>query len=275
MAGVQDSALAIAVSQAGGVGSLPCAMLSSTALREELESVKSAGLATYNLNFFCHKSPKADELREARWRQALSPYFREYAIDPAHITPGQGRVPFCAATLEIIEPYKPPIISFHFGLPSRECVDTIRSWGGQLWSTATTADEASWLADNGATAVIAQGIEAGGHRGMFRTEDLCTQLETMALLAAIQRTVTIPVIAAGGIASPEHIRQAIAAGAWAAQLGTAYLCCNETTTSPLHRRLLQSPASQSTQVTNLLSGCLLYTSPSPRDRTRSRMPSSA
>lgn len=254
MAGVQDSALAIAVSQAGGVGSLPCAMLSSNALHEELESIKSAGVTSYNLNFFCHQSPKPDEPREARWRNALSRYFLEYEIDPVKIVAGPGRVPFSAATLELIEPYKPPIVSFHFGLPNRESVDTIRSWGGQLWSSATTADEASWLADNGATAVIAQGIEAGGHRGMFRTEDLSAQLETVPLLAAIRRTVAIPVIAAGGIASPEHIRKIIAAGAWAVQLGTAYLCCNEAKTSPLHRSLLQSPASPPTQVTNLLSG---------------------
>lgn len=254
MAGVQDSALAIAVSQAGGVGSVPCAMLSAHALLEELESIKSAGITSYNLNFFCHESPKPDERKEARWRHALSRYFRQYDIDPASIVSGPGRVPFCETTLELIAPYRPPIVSFHFGLPDRKSVDSILSWGGQLWSTATTTDEANWLADNGVTAVIAQGIEAGGHRGMFRTDDLSTQLETTALLAAIQRTVAVPLIAAGGIAGPEHVRKMIAAGAWGVQLGTAYLCCNEAKTSRLHRSLLQSPSRQPTQLTNLLSG---------------------
>ncbi|MFK8041111.1 NAD(P)H-dependent flavin oxidoreductase, partial [Congregibacter sp.] len=254
MAGVQGSALTIAVSTAGGVGSLPCAMLSSEMLAQELETIKASGIAAYNLNFFSHQPPQADERQEARWRNALTRYFMEYELDPTNIPNGASRTPFSDEALELISAYQPPIVSFHFGLPKREHVEAIKSWNGQVWSSATTVDEALWLADHGADAVIAQGIEAGGHRGMFLSRDLSTQLETLDLVAALQTAVSAPVIAAGGISTPEQVRAAMDGGAQAVQLGTAYLLCKEAKTSRIHHRMLRSRRSSQTQLTNLFSG---------------------
>ncbi|WOJ97902.1 nitronate monooxygenase [Congregibacter brevis] len=254
MAGVQDSALTVAVSSVGGVGSLPCAMLSREMLAQELQTIKASGIATYNLNFFSHQPPQPDERQEARWRNALARYFMEYELDPTSIPDGPSRRPFCDEALELISPYQPPIVSFHFGLPKREHVEAIKSWKGQVWSSATTVDEALWLADHGVDAVIAQGIEAGGHRGMFLNRDLSTQLETLDLVAAIQNAVSVPVIASGGISTPEQVRAAMDVGAQAVQLGTTYLLCKEAKTSRIHRNLLRSPRSSNTQLTNLFSG---------------------
>jgi nitronate monooxygenase len=254
MAGVQDSTLTIAVCMSGAIGSLPCAMLSSQALVRELDSIISAGCRLYNLNFFCHKQPPVDQQRESKWRSALDQYYREYRVQPESNVGGAARQPFTADTLELIRPYRPPIVSFHFGLPEREWIDQIKSWGGMIWSSATTLEEALWLEQHGADAVIAQGVEAGGHRGMFLTDDLSTQTGTARLVEVIRDEVSLPVIAAGGIASPGSVRQLIENGAWAVQIGTAYLCCLETRTSPVHRRLLGSEYATSTQLTNLFSG---------------------
>ncbi|MEE4280196.1 MAG: nitronate monooxygenase [Halieaceae bacterium] len=254
MAGVQDSALTLAVSEAGALGSLACAMLSSDALQSELDAIQSAGCRNYNLNFFCHSAADADAQREARWRQALDPYYREYGIAPDVVAGGAGRAPFCAATLDLIQPYRPPVVSFHFGLPRHEWIDAIKAWGGSVWSTATTVEEARWLESHGADAVIAQGVEAGGHRGMFLTRDLSSQTGTVELLASILEAVSIPVIAAGAIASPDAVRDAIDSGAWAVQAGTAYLCCSEAKTTPLHRQLLEGEGQPPTELTNVFSG---------------------
>lgn len=254
MAGVQDSKLAIAVARAGGVGSLPCAMLPKEVLVAELERIQAAGISAYNLNFFCHRQPEVDAERERLWKQALEPYYREFEVDRGSIAPGPGRQPFCAQILEAIRPFRPPIVSFHFGLPERAFVDAIHAWGGQVWSTATTLEEALWLEAQGADAVIAQGLEAGGHRGMFLTEDLASQRELQSLLSDLVNALSVPVLAAGGIASPEQCRSALQRGAWAAQVGTAYLCCDEATTSDLHRAYLLDYRAHDTQVTNLFSG---------------------
>ncbi|WP_439105471.1 NAD(P)H-dependent flavin oxidoreductase [Congregibacter sp.] len=254
MAGVQNSALTIAVSTAGGVGSLPCAMLSSEMLAQELETIKASGIAAYNLNFFSHQSPQRDKRQDARWRNALARYFMEYELDPTNIPRGPTRSPFSDEALELISAYQPPIVSFHFGLPAREHVEAIKSWNGQIWSSATTVDEALWLVDHGVDAVIAQGIEAGGHRGMFLSRDLSTQKETLDLVAAVRNAVSVPVIASGGISTPEQVRTAMDAGAQAVQLGTTYLLCKETKATSIHRRMLKNPKASNTQLTNLFSG---------------------
>lgn len=254
MAGVQDSLLTIAVSNAGGVGSLPCAMLSPQQLEQELDKIREAAIETYNLNFFCHRAPEPDPERESQWHQLLAPYFREFGVDPSAIPSGPGRMPFSADTLELLRPIRPPIVSFHFGLPAAEWIEAIKAWGGQVWSSATTMQEAKWLKLHGADAVIAQGIEAGGHRGMFLTEDLATQKGTGELLDSLLTEIDVPVIAAGGIANPERVKQLLEHGAWAVQLGTAFLCCEEALTSPMHKAKLLGPVDQRTALTNLLSG---------------------
>ena len=254
MAGSQGSALAIAVSNAGGLGSLPCAMLGLDQIRAELQGDHRGNLKPYNVNFFVHKQPAPDPAREDAWLKLLAPYLAEHGIDPASIQAGPQRVPFDDAAADVLEEFKPPIVSFHFGLPSDALVKRVKSWGSKILSSATTLDEARYLEAHGVDAIIAQGYEAGGHRGMFLTEDLSTQVGTFALVQQIVRAVKVPVIAAGGIADAKGVKAAMALGAAAAQVGTAYLFCPEATTNPLHRAALKSDAAQTTAVTNLFTG---------------------
>lgn len=254
MAGVQNSALALAVCRAGGLGSLPCAMLGADALRTELERLQREAAGPWNLNFFAHQTPSGDEAREQAWRTALAPYYAEFGLDINAITAGAGRRPFDAETLELISAYRPPVVSFHFGLPEAAMIERIKGWGGKVLSSATTVAEGRWLQANGADAVIAQGLEAGGHRGHFLSTDVSLQMGTFALLPQLVAALDIPVIAAGGIADAHGVAAALALGAAGVQVGTAYLLCPEATTSALHRAALQSEAAQHTALTNLFSG---------------------
>lgn len=254
MAGSQGSALAIAVCDAGGLGSLPCAMLAPDAMRNELAAITRATTRPYNVNFFCHQQPTPDPARQRAWLDLLSPYFAEFGIDPDSIATGPGRAAFNADAADVLEPFKPPFVSFHFGLPSDDLVARVKSWGSKIISSATTADEARYLEAHGADAVIAQGSEAGGHRAMFLTADLDTQIGTLTLVQQIVDAVGIPVIAAGGIADASGVAEVVAAGATAAQAGTAYLFCPEATTNPLHRAALKSEAARTTAITNLFTG---------------------
>lgn len=253
MAGVQTSALALAVDRAGGLGSLPCAMLTPEALCQELRHL-SQEARCYNLNFFCHTSPQPDAKAEMRWRQCLAPYYAEYAINPDKIPAGPGRAPFSREIADLIEPFQPPVLSFHFGLPEPHLLQRVKNWGTYVMSSATTVEEARWLVAHGADAVIAQGWEAGGHRGMFLSDDLNEQLSTLALLPQIVDAVEVPVIAAGGIATPAGVRAALALGAAAVQIGTAYLLTDQATTSPLHRQALKHGQQSATALTNLFTG---------------------
>ncbi len=254
MAGVQDSALAIAVCSAGGLGSLPCAMLAPAALRRELEKLRSGTDQPYNVNFFCHTPPLPEPAREAAWRQALRPYHAEYGIDTEAIPAGPGRMPFDDDAADLLAEFMPPVVSFHFGLPSPQLLARVRAWGAKVVSSATTVDEARWLEARGVDLIVAQGVEAGGHRGMFLSDDLGTQLDTATLLPQILRAVRVPVVAAGGITDARGVAAALALGAVGAQVGTAYLLCPEATTSALHRAALQSPAATHTALTNLFTG---------------------
>ncbi len=254
MAGAQGSALAIAVCNAGGLGALPCAMLAPDAIRAEIAAVRASTLAPFNLNFFCHASPVPDEAREARWRSSLAPYHREYGIDAGSIPAGAGRVPFDATTAALVEALRPPVVSFHFGLPGEALLARVRATGARILSSATTVDEARWLASRGVDAIIAQGLEAGGHRGHFLDHDLTRQLGTFALLPQVVAAVDVPVIAAGGIATAEGVAAAMAFGAAGVQVGTAFLLCHEASTNALHRAALASPDAAHTALTNLFTG---------------------
>lgn len=254
MAGVQGSALAIAVSNAGGLGSLPCAMLAPDAMRQEIAAIRAQTDRPFNVNFFCHAQPESSSQRDAAWRDALAPYFRELGLDPEAPVSGAPRRPFDAEAADILEEFRPPVVSFHFGLPSSALLDRVRGWGARILSSATTVDEALWLEAHGAHAVIAQGLEAGGHRGIFLGADLTTQMGTLALVRQVVRAVKIPVIAAGGIADAEGVAAAMALGASGVQVGTAYLLCPEAKTSALHRKALQSEDARVTAVTNVFTG---------------------
>jgi nitronate monooxygenase len=254
MAGVQASALAIAVSRAGGLGALPCAMLTPDGMREEIATIAAATDRAFNVNFFCHEPPTPDAAREAAWRETLAPYYREFGIDAAAIRPGPGRAPFDAVAAAVIEAAKPAVVSFHFGLPSADLLGRVRATGARIVASATTVEEARWLEARGVDAIIAQGVEAGGHRGIFLSDDLTTQIGTFALVPQIVRAVRVPVIAAGGIADAAGVRAVLSLGAALAQVGTAFLRCPEATTSALHRAALASDAARHTALTNVFTG---------------------
>lgn len=254
MAGVQGAALAVAVSNAGALGSLPCAMLTPATLAQELSAIRAQTERPFNVNFFCHAPPLPDEQRESAWRAALAPYYAELGIDPSKVPAGPGRAPFTHEAAEALAAFKPPVVSFHFGLPSEALIARVRSWGSKVIASATTVAEARWLAARGVDAVIAQGVEAGGHRGMFLTDDLTTQVGTLALVRQVVNAVELPVIAAGGIADAHGVRAALALGAAAVQVGTAYLLCPEATTSAVHRAALKNETARHTALTNLFTG---------------------
>ena len=253
MAGVQNAKLAVAVCEAGGLGSLPCAMLSAELLKSELDYLSQHTDKPYNLNFFCHQTPDYTLAQQTAWHNLLTPYFDEFAVDVSQFTRNASRQPINQQIIDIIAPYTPAVVSFHFGLPSREIVSQIKAWGGTVLSSATTLDEARWLQANGADAVIAQGIEAGGHRGHFLSMDLSLQPTTAQLVRECVE-LEIPVIAAGGICSAEDVAQYQALGVSAVQVGSAYLLCEEATTSALHREVLKTAKPDSTELTTLFSG---------------------
>lgn len=255
MAGVQDSALATAACLAGGLGSLPCAMLGAAARRDEVAALAAGAQGRpFNVNFFCHVPPAPDHAREAAWRVALAAYYDEFGIDATAIAPGPGRAPFDSEAAALVEAFRPPVVSFHFGLPAPELLARVKASGAKVLASATTVDEARWLESHGADGVIAQGAEAGGHRGIFLSEDLTTQAGTLSLVPQIVRAVRLPVIAAGGIADARGVAAALALGAVAAQVGTAYLLCPEATTSAVHRAALANDGVRHTALTNLFTG---------------------
>jgi nitronate monooxygenase len=254
MAGANLSDMVIAVSEAGGLGSLPCALLSVDKAREELSRIRQKTSKPISVNFFCHRAPVLDPEREAAWKQRLKDYYVELGLDPALPTPPSARAPFDEAFLGLVEEFRPEVVSFHFGLPRQDLLSRVKETGAKVLSSATTVDEARWLEHEGCDAIIAQGFEAGGHRGLFLTDDISTQVGTMALVPQVVDAVGVPVIAAGGIADARGIVAAFALGASAVQIGTAYLFTPEATISPVHRQALKDAGAEKTALTNLFTG---------------------
>jgi len=254
MAGAVDADLAAEVSAAGGLGSLPCAMITPQQLRDRLATIRARTDKPVNVNFFCHPAPALNNAREARWRDRLKPYYQELGIDPSAPVPSSNRAPFDAAFCAVIEDLKPQVVSFHFGLPAADLLRRVKAAGCLVISSATTAAEAVWLEQRGVDAVIAQGYEAGGHRGMFLTDNLAAQVGTFALVPQIADAVKVPVIAAGGVGDARGIAAAFALGASGVQIGTAYLHCPEAKISALHRAALKSVRDDGTAMTNLMTG---------------------
>lgn len=254
MAGVTGSAMAIAVAKGGGLASLPCAMLTHEQIREEVAIFRQHSQGPLNLNFFCHTPPPFDAERAERWKEALQPYYQELGADYDAPTPVSNRAPFDEVGCALIESLRPEVVSFHFGLPQAALLQRVRATGARIISSATTVDEAIWLEAHGCDAIIAMGYEAGGHRGMFLSDQLHTQVGTLALVPQIVDAVKVPVIAAGGIADGRGIAAAFMLGASAVQVGTAYLFCPEAKVSkPYHRALREAKDSQ-TALTNLFTG---------------------
>lgn len=245
--------LALAVAEAGGLGSLGCAALTPDRIRADVAAFRSRSKKPLNLNFFCHEESPQDPERDAAWLKRISPYFAELGAAPPPLPLPRGHAPFGEAECAAIEELRPEIVSFHFGLSSPELLARVKRTGCKIIGTATTRREAVWLAERKVDAIIAQGAEAGGHRGMFLETDVATQVGTFALVRAIAEAVEVPVIAAGGIADGRGIAAALLLGASAVQIGTAYLTCPESTISDLHRRALADPTRE-TAITNVLTG---------------------
>ena len=257
VAGAMDWELAAEAAEAGALGSLPCAMLSADQVREQMAKIRARTKKPINLNFFCHTPPELNNAREAQWRERLAPYYRELGIDPAAPVPSSNRAAFNATFCDVVEEVKPEVVSFHFGLPEPDLVKRVKAMGALIMSSATTAAEARWLEARGVDAVIAQGNEAGGHRGLFLTDDtddIATQAGTFALVPQIVDAVKLPVIAAGGVTDARGIAAAFALGAAGAQIGTAYLWCPEAKISAPHRAALKSARDDGTALTNLMTG---------------------
>ena len=254
MAGAMDWELAAAAAEASALGSLPCAMLNGEQIREQMAKIRARTKKSINLNFFCHRPPVLNNAREARWRERLAPYYRELGIDPAAPVPSSNRTAFDSAMCDVVEEIRPEVVSFHFGLPEPKLLDRVKAAGLPAMSSATTSAEARWLESHGVDAIIAQGCEAGGHRGIFLTDDVATQAGTFALVPQIVDAVKVPVVAAGAITDARGIAAAFALGAAGAQLGTAYLWCPEAKISAPHRAALNSARDDGTALTNLMTG---------------------
>ena len=254
MAGVVDAELVIAAAQGGALGSLPCALLTAEKAREQVKIIRQRISAPLNMNFFCHTPTGADASRDARWKQRLEAYYREFGLDPATPVNAANRAPFDAAMCAVVEELKPQVVSFHFGLPDQALLGRVKAAGCIVVGCATIVREAIWLEENGADVIIAQGAEAGGHRGMFLTRNIAEQPGTFALVPQVVDAVKVPVIAAGGVADGRGIAAAFALGAAGVQIGSAYLRCPESRVIALARSTLAQARDDSTVITNVLTG---------------------
>jgi len=254
MAGSAFSDMVVAVSEAGGLVSLACPLLSVEQARQELETIRRKTLRPINVNFFCHQRPRGDPAREMNWRRRLEAYYVQMGLDHNAIVLSSNRAPFDDKMCDLVVEFHPEVVSFHFGLPDRDLLARVRRTGAKIVSSATSVDEARWLEDQGCDAIVTQGYEAGGHRGMFLTQEIFTQVGTMALVPQVVDAVTVPVIAAGGIADARGIVAAFALGAAAVQIGTAYLHCPEAQISPIYRQALKDVKDDETAITNVFTG---------------------
>lgn len=254
MAGNTTPEMVMAVSEAGGLGSLACAQYTLQQAREAVATVRAGTGRAFNLNFFCHTPPEPNPARALAWRAALAPFYVELGLDPAETPPAGGRTPFDETFCALVEEIRPAVVSFHFGLPPRALLDRVKASGAKVISSATTVAEARWLEEHGCDAVIAMGLEAGGHRGNFLADEMARQVGTFSLVPQVVDAVRVPVIAAGGIADGRGIRAALALGAAAAQIGTAYLFTPEARISSPHRAALMKAKDGQTALTNLFTG---------------------
>jgi nitronate monooxygenase len=245
--------MAVAVADAGGLGSFPCAALADEKIGEGVATIRARTKKPINLNFFCHQVAPADVERDAAWLNRLAPYYAELGAETPKVPLKATIVPFTASTCAMVEQLRPAVVSFHFGLPEAALLTRVKKAGCKVISSATTLREALFLAEHGVDAIIAQGSEAGGHRGMFLETDIATQIGTFALLQQIVAAVKLPVIAAGGIGDGRGITAAFILGAAGVQMGTAYLGCSEATISALHKNALGKEGRE-TVITNVLSG---------------------
>lgn len=252
MASITTAPIVAAVCASGGLGSLGSSVMSAERIAAEVAGVRAATRAPFALNFFLHHPPRADHAVFERMRQRLEPYRQELGV--AELAPRPVPPPFDDEMLERVLALAPPIVSFHFGVPSERTLDALHAARICVLASATNVDEARALDSAGVDAIVAQGAEAGGHRGSFDPESNPGDIGTLALVPQVVDAVSVPVIAAGGIADGRGIAAALLLGAQAAQIGTAFLACPEAEVEPLYRRTLLEPRAAHTRVTRLYSG---------------------
>jgi nitronate monooxygenase len=249
MAGAGGVELCAAAIEGGALGSLPCGMLSPEQVRQQVTELRSRTNGAFALNFFCHTMPDAAD--DSAWRALLRPYYEEFGVEPGN--GGAMRLPFDSEMAALVEELRPPVVSFHFGLPPPALLERVKATDAVIVGNATTVEEAIWLEERGADAIIAQGFEAGGHTGRFLGSDPSEAMGLFTLLPLVADAVSVPVIAAGGIGDSRGIAAAFVLGASAVQLGTAYLRTPEAKISDTHRQRLRDGR---TLFTNLMSGGL-------------------
>lgn len=255
MAGVSTPALAAAVSNAGGLGSLGVGATNPAGARAMIEEVRAKTNGPFNVNLFVHAAPRADAAREAAWLEALTPLFESFGAEPpSTLRPIYKSFAEDDDMLAMLLDLAPPVVSFHFGLPSADRIAALKAIGSTLVSTATSLPEAEAARNAGIDAIVAQGYEAGGHRGVFDPSAPDDCLGTMALTRLLVARSDLPVIAAGGIMDGQGIAAAIALGAVAAQLGTAFVGCPESSAEEAYRKALAGPAAWHTVITKAISG---------------------
>ncbi len=255
MLGIVTPSMIVRVAEAGALGSLPLSNLSPEEARSTFSEIRRQTSKPINVNFLCHEAPERDPACEDAWVQCLAPYYAEFGLASDPSPPGVLVPAFGSAHCALLEEIKPEVVSFHFGLPSKHLLDRVRKAGAKMVSSATTVEEAEWLEEAGCDAIIAQGLEAGGHRGTFLHRDKVeAQVGTMALVPQILDAVKVPVIAAGGISDPRGVAAAFALGASAVQLGTAFLLCAEANVSSLYRQAVRAARPEQTLITNVFTG---------------------
>ncbi|PVM91350.1 NAD(P)H-dependent flavin oxidoreductase [Caulobacter endophyticus] len=263
MAGATTPAMAIGAARGGGLGALACAQYTPDQARAAITEFRAAVDAPLNLNFFAHAAPAVDPARMLAWRARLAPYYVEAGVDPAPPPPAGGRAPFDEAFCALVEDLRPEVVSFHFGLPQADLLDRVRLTGAKILSSATTVAEAVWLEAHGVDAVIAMGAEAGGHRATFlpgygeaidNLLDTASQPGLFSLLPQVVAAVSVPVIAAGGIAEARGVAAARVLGAAGVQVGTAYLFTPEAKIPSAHRAALDEARDDNTMLTDVFTG---------------------
>ncbi|WP_375738319.1 NAD(P)H-dependent flavin oxidoreductase [Pseudomonas boanensis] len=255
MVGVSTPKLAAAVSNAGGLGSIGIGASTPAQARILITETRALTARPFNVNLFCHRPAQADPCREAAWLEHLRPLFAEFDAEP----PGAIREIYKSflADLEMLDVLlaeRPAVVSFHFGLPEQGWIDALKRAGIRLLASATTLEEAEQVERAGVDAVVAQGIEAGGHRGVFEPEKGDAGIGTFALVRLVARHSRLPVIAAGGIMDGQGIAAALALGAEGAQLGTAFVSCPESSANAAYRQALKGERAAHTQITAAISG---------------------
>lgn len=255
MAGVSTPRLAAAVANAGALGSISVGASDPAAARKMIADTKALTPRPFNVNVFCHPPATADLTREKQWLQWLTPYFEEFGSSPPaslrEIYQAFGSDP---DMLQVLVEAQPAVVSFHFGLPPADFIAALKNAGIFLIASATTPEEGARIQAAGVDAIVAQGMEAGGHRGMFNPELGDPGLMTLELLGTLKGALDVPVIAAGGIMDGGDIRNAMALGADAVQLGTAFVLCPESSANDGYRHRLKSVKPGETQITAAISG---------------------